>query len=268
MSQIPLFLSGKSCNDIGYVIGVIHGDGYITPTRLKLEAKDMDFVEAFSKSLTNISGLRLNGRRYSVFPYKRHGTYVTMGGDKNLVIWMKSIKNIYSELDSLLNKNKELSRGFLKGIFDSEGSNTKNSIFFSITDQHLIYLCKALLERHFNIRSNIFEIYQKSNYKPEGYHYWRLAISTRRYMEKYMKEISFSLKRKRLKITKRPSRGGHWTKEELKYIKENQEIHFDREIAENLNKDFGSYRTESSVTHKRQRMGLWREKGWNQTNMK
>jgi len=178
------------------------------------------------------------------------------------------MKNNYETLKTLLLSNKEIARHFLRGIFDSEGSNTKNAIFFTVLDEELITLCKSLLLHHFGIRSNKFSFKQTSNYNPNEFTSWRLSITAYVYLKQYMKEIGFSIKRKNKIIKERTPRGGCWINEEIEYLKANHETSFDEEIAKALNEKFNSYRTKASITHKRQRLGFWRGKGWNQANLK
>jgi len=252
--------------NFGYVLGVRYGDGYVNPKYIRLEAKDHDFVLAFSKAFTQIAK-RSKDRDYKLWYYKKHDTYTVTGGNPRLSQWFLNLTQ--KTLEIILFNNKEISRGFLRGFFDSEGSNTGISILISSTKKWKLDLCRNLLQKHFNIRSKpVFALHQTTQFAPDGYDYWRLSIGTYYYQKKFIDEIGFNIKRKQNKPMKESTRGGGWLDDETKYIQDNWKIHFDKDLAEQINTKFGSIRTASSVAHKRQRLNLWREKGWNQLNLK
>lgn len=128
--------------NLGYILGVLVGDGWLNKNSVGLNAKDKDFVLAFKKALEDEFKLNAKIHFYSgLWRVELHSRQI-----------VKFFKNLDYRL--IVNEHTEVKCSFLKGFYDSEGSayyserigvrNRKIELYN--TDLELLTICKNLLE--------------------------------------------------------------------------------------------------------------------------
>lgn len=248
--------------NLGYVLGVIYGDGSVTICRVEgkshytlykvqLEVKDKDFADAFADSLAKLLG---RDKPFLVWFNKKKGTHVVSVGRKEFVLWTKSLE--MRELEKNLMKNQQAAAGFLKGFFDSEGSVHKYQIHIDNTNKSLIVLVKRLLEILGIKSGNILEIYQRTNYAPQGYTYWRLYILKWDGF-KFMEKVGFSIERKNNALQVHEGKYRWWTDEQTMFLRKNYESLSDAQLARILES-----KSAKAICGKRKRLDLKKSMGW------
>lgn len=112
------FRYGGMNDDLGYLLGVYLGDGYIYIVKSKsqylfgLHAKDKEFIESFSNHLKNL-GFHVMHKRDD--PYNR----VELAC-KEFVLWVKSLD--LNKIENILGNDEGNIKAFIRGFYDSEGS--------------------------------------------------------------------------------------------------------------------------------------------------
>ncbi len=128
--------------NLGYILGVLVGDGWLNKNSVGLNAKDNDFVLAFKKALEDEFKLNAKIHFYNgLWRVELHSRQI-----------VKLLKNLDYRL--IVNEHSEVKCSFLKGFYDSEGSayyqektgvrNRKIELYN--TDLELLTICKNLLE--------------------------------------------------------------------------------------------------------------------------
>jgi hypothetical protein len=217
---------------LGYVIGVLMGDGSLSTWKdyhyfddnfqqvrkakatkivlrfrygFQLQVQDKDFAEEFAKHLSRISGRKVAPYEVSrppvteiagnklAEPYEFRGYKVQMT-HKGLY---QQIKPLLQNLTWMRPSNIEVKKGFLRGLFDSEGGvslavgvyTCRAHIHLTNTNVALLLLTKDLL-KEFGINSYIQTMPKIS----------RLWIKRKDDAEKFYRIIGFSINRKSKKI--------------------------------------------------------------------
>lgn len=210
---------------LGYVIGVLAGDGslskYIEKSyyrkgkrsrkvdatlvtkrwryAFQLAVKDEDFAQAFSEHLENVTG-----KKTTPFPMTRkvesiagnptpnytfHGFKVMLKSQE----WYHKIKPLVDDLNWITKVPHEVKRGFLRGMYDSEGGAYQDDysrrIHFTSKDYKLIMLVRKLLG-DFGITPN------EARLRPHDIFHMRFA--NKRKVDRFYREIGFSIKRKQI----------------------------------------------------------------------
>jgi len=201
---------------LGYVIGVLKGDGSLHRSidyhyfdhksrqvpkaksvrrvarfrcTFALDVKDKDFADAFAGHLEKVTG-------------KRVCRWMTKRGEFKAILvnkeWYERILPLKSDLEWLKTADLEVKRGFLRGMFDSEGSVSIRDygvrIILYNKDKQLLIFCQKLLlefgiESHFQDEENI-----------KGARCSRITFGHKKTMAKFCQEIGFSIKRKKGKL--------------------------------------------------------------------
>ena len=150
--------------ELSYIIGVIHGDGYIYVNGIGLEVIDKDFIDEFTRcaeyqfGLTPCQYLPKRSRQFIDWrngkTYKRKQTYMVKLGSILVKEFIKTILNT----DWVLNLSKDLKIHWLRGVWDSDGcySNTSRQIIFYNKDEKLINLYQTVLKETLDIESKYF----------------------------------------------------------------------------------------------------------------
>jgi intein/homing endonuclease len=132
--------------ELAYVLGVAKGDGCISTAqrRIILSATDKDFVAAFKIALENWS--KFNARFYSR-DIKKPDYIKTRKTQWVSYIDSKEAANFLANFDTKIMSEapKGIRCAFLKGLFDSEGSVSKDSVIFYNSNKCLIKLVYNLL---------------------------------------------------------------------------------------------------------------------------
>jgi len=196
---------------LSYFLGALLGDGSIRRKvhnykyEIRLRVKDKDFAEEFAKCSSKILRKKVKigkdidktrcGERYSIsICNKRLWEFLTM-----------------HSMEEIIEIAKAYPKEFLRGLFDAEGSSSKTSISFSNTNQLLIKTVKNLL-KFFGMKAKIrisIKKGQKVKIRESFYvakkDVYVVYIYGKDNIEKFSKEIGFSIKRK----LKRIKPGGH-----------------------------------------------------------
>lgn len=161
--------------DLGYVLGVIFGDGSMGKVKdgkyfrylVQLEVKKYDFAKAFADSLSRV----LKRKPLTIWPNPKKKTYYVSVSRKMFYHWFKSLN-----LRKLLLENREVAIGFIHGFFDSEGTmyHKREQAKFDCTDKHLMELNSNVL-RQLGIKNTLHRLKQSSQWK-SNYFIWRIRI--------------------------------------------------------------------------------------------
>lgn len=194
----------KLSPELGYIRGVLIGDGYVSIKRsgtkgyVGLEVKDKDFAQTFCDRLEKWSGMKA---RFSF--NKNKGLYTVKLFSLRAAEFLKD----FNILD-LINANEEVKVNFLRGIFDSEGNVSGSNLnmprrstrFVALynTDEELIRLVKVLLES-LGIKVQHIDKRIKSGFTEHTVEL-RLRIGGKRNLEMFKNKIGFSIERKNKKL--------------------------------------------------------------------
>ncbi len=193
----------KLSPELGYIRGVLMGDGYLsikrtgTKGQIGLEVKDKDFAQTFHKQLEKWSGLKA---RFSFNENK--GLHTVRLSSLRAVEFLRDF-NIFD----VINANEEIKVNFLRGMFDSEGNVSgsnlttpkKSTRFVSLfnTDEELIRLVKVLLE---TVGIKVQNIDKKIGGFTGRTVCFRLRIGGKSNLEMFKNKIGFSIERKNKKL--------------------------------------------------------------------
>lgn len=192
--------------ELGYVLGVINGDGSIRGDRKKqivLTVKDRIFAETFKKVLDKWTG------------YDSHFSFSKKIGYKvELGHWEASRFLQSFDLKRLSNIPEWVKCAFLRGLFDSDGSvyasnlddlrRASRCVNFYNSDKNLIDIVSKLLNE-LNIKHKIYMRHRSGfgSTKPQ----YTISIFGRKNITKFLEKIGFTpgikqVKGKNLNITK------------------------------------------------------------------
>lgn len=143
--------------EICYILGVLLGDGYVykgkTNYFIHLKVTSKTFAESFCKALKEI------GLTPHLFWYEKEQRYIAGCSSK---IFYNFYKNLtLKDIRKLVTKNKENMKEFIRGFYESEGTNVISSrkkgwtIAMYNTNLDVILLVKFLLEKlgfNFSVR--------------------------------------------------------------------------------------------------------------------
>lgn len=153
---------------LGYVVGVMLGDGGLTKYTACLGVIDRDFAEAFRQALDRaFIGLNPTLTVQSNFRMKDGQIFKVYGNSIIVSNFLAKRKHVdWCEQQTL---NTKL--GILRGLWDSEGSISLNSlknfypaIRFSVNDSDLIVLYVTLLREVLGVSANVCGPYQDGQY--------------------------------------------------------------------------------------------------------
>jgi intein-encoded DNA endonuclease-like protein len=221
--------------ELGYILGVIYGDGYLDKYTIKLKVKDLDFAEIFAETISKWSGHSCSIRKDKL------GLYIVRFYSVRACKFLSSIK-----LTDIKNWGIGNKISFLRGLFDSEGcvpDTTKRakSIIFYNSNKRIINITSFLLNE-LDITHSItsrkpsegkigrWKFIRKRNYC--------ISITNYENKKKFYNLIGFSIKRKqdRLKYLENPPSNNFVSKETIFKMIElrNQRCSYNK-IAKELN---------------------------------
>ena len=194
--------------DLGYVVGVAFGDGSPRASNhgFRLDVTDVEFRDKFARAF---SKLGWEPKCYFIkdVRYRGGGKYRARINSMALVRYFR-----YFPLRSILDSPLAAKRGFLKGIFDSEGcvvcklAKGEMSRYVALSNQsiELLEICQVLL-RGFGIGSHLVLSNHKGTVNRAGNREFNLAKDTfrlqiygRRSLTRFAENIGFSIPRKAL----------------------------------------------------------------------
>jgi intein-encoded DNA endonuclease-like protein len=142
----------KPSEDLGYVIGVRLGDGYIYENSSKhiigLGAKDKEFVEKFGICLGNVL------KRKPIKPWKDvRRRYIVEAKSKTLCKLLRKPVDL-KRIRRYVEHCPKCAAAFLRGLFDSEGNVCKNGyIRLYNTNYEILVYAQRLLWKYFGIEA-------------------------------------------------------------------------------------------------------------------
>jgi len=158
--------------ELGYVIGVLLGDGCLFTRRRKGDYIIRLDVTSRAFALSFFEALRKIGLNPSVKVKKKHHrthfgnkpTYIVTAYSKKLYTWVRSLS--LNQLRETLEK-REMTIGFLRGFYESDGSlKNRGDLAFSNSNRELLELVAYLLSK-LGINVNVTGPYiWSSNRKP------------------------------------------------------------------------------------------------------
>src|SRR3989344_4522776 len=108
--------------DLGYILGVVYGDGHVSvkQRRVMLGVTDKEFAEKFKETIERWSGFKARFltkiQKPDIYIKSRKLIYLTYIDSKEAAIFLKNFdRNI------LLDSTTKIKSAFLRGFFDSEG---------------------------------------------------------------------------------------------------------------------------------------------------
>lgn len=132
LAQLPEFLN----EELGYVLGLIHSDGFLSPRRIGLVNTERDLHQHFGRLLTQLFGVtvatRLNAAKESELPGTTAESlfkpcFVSYTDNKLLAELFRAIES------QLLTLPKSVLQAYLRGYFDGDGCITDVSADPKIT---------------------------------------------------------------------------------------------------------------------------------------
>jgi len=204
--------------ELGYVVGVVIGDGTIHRRTIKLKTIDYDFIEAFRYNIEKWSGIKTKERIVTIEETLRH----LKNSKESVVKTLRHPKNMYdirlysqeasmflkSLIDNILNNKididslpKEFKIMFIKGLFDSEGSVGYNKNKYGRIYPKVIFCNKDV--RLVKLVENILHSFGFHTTKyVSKYNEWFITIAKVKEVLKFYNMIGFSIKRKQDKLKK------------------------------------------------------------------
>jgi intein-encoded DNA endonuclease-like protein len=198
----------KPSEDLGYVIGVVLGDGYTSEKShghvIGLGAKDKEFVKDFGRRLGNVLG------REPIRPKFKEvvGKYYVEAVSRTLYELLRKPVGL-KRIKKYVEHCKKCAAAFLRGLFDSEGHVSKRGciILYNTNYEVLVYAQRLL--RKFGIESTgpwphkqkgttIHDPRTGKQYKAnkDCYYIYILAKS----LPKFYRHIGFTVRRKQKRL--------------------------------------------------------------------
>jgi len=211
--------SKKLSPELAYIYGVLVGDGSISKEkgtyRIILNVTDKDFADKFSKILKKWSKMKPSIKERDIFYNHRTKYGNLIKGHSHLYVVRLDSKQVGEFIlnrlkcktfewevpqDVLESKNKKIICNFLKGFFDSEGyvvfSGNSRRIEAEVSCLKGLSGIQKLLKR-IDTESKILQ-----GEKQKIQHSYILRVIKRRDLEKFAKQINFSILRKKSRFEK------------------------------------------------------------------
>jgi len=203
-------------NELAYAIGTIHGDGSVCKFKKKfwyeyviqLAVIDKEFAETFSRAMSRLLGINYHKPRWN----EKEKEWRVVYQSKAFYKWYKRCKEQGLQgFKEYIEYNIETVRYYLKGLFDSDGSNKRNKrIFLYNSNKELLEYIQHLLKKYFDVKATgPYLVYKagdtitingvKIHYNDDYYH---ISINKREHVQKFLEEIGFSIIRKQLRLKK------------------------------------------------------------------
>ncbi|MEK6824401.1 MAG: GTP-binding protein, partial [Nanoarchaeota archaeon] len=176
----------------GYLLGCIAGDGHLSKTRVILNNNDLEVQTAYRESLKEIFELESTTEQAhtcQIVVDKGGKTFLRFMTD--VIGFPKKNKSATVEVPALAKKNKEVFRGFIAGLFDTDGyvSKLNNSIEITSKSENMLKQCATYL-LSFGIHATL---YKKNIYTV-------LRIANKIYLNRFLDNFRPRLKRKLKRI--------------------------------------------------------------------
>jgi len=213
-----LLLNQKNQFMLGYLTGLVEGDGWIHRQK-RACAISMCDLEPVKYAQFIIK--KLTGKEYKIDD--REARKVHWKRTKTITIYNKSFLQLLSDCMKNHGSNKEFMKGFLSAFYDAEGALGKTKeyayglIRISNTDKKLILYCQKILDV-FKIE---YKVYKFKNYNGNKRHkdIYRIDINKQKYVREFFEKFYPQIKRK----TPETLKNGIQIRK-INFIKNNNEI--------------------------------------------
>jgi len=205
-------------NELAYVLGVLYGDGNLERHGynydIKLNTIDLEFAEVFSNKLAKLLNKKILKPKWIGRVRGRNYGWKVSYSSKAFYTWFKR-QNLES-LKQYIEYSKETVANFLRGLYDSDGGHYKymgrySRIQLYNNNTDLLHYIQYLLEKYFGIKATgpylctkagTFMERNGKKYRRNGNTY-RIDISRKQYIQKFLNEIGFSIKEKQFGLPRR-----------------------------------------------------------------
>ena len=197
--------------ELGYIIGTLKGDGYVSKKAFVLKCKDKEFMDYFIKCVSRLAKHRYNGTfKPCIVRNKENGRqyYDFACGRKKFCKWYKRLTD--EKIRQIAEKNRRFLIGFLKGFYDSEGCLSVNKCFkkgkwyyyprihICNTEKNLIDLACTFIKRlEIECVTNESAI-STSNFKSNKEKVYTIRINKVYYAREFLTIVGSSIPRKSL----------------------------------------------------------------------
>ena len=261
-----------------YIMGCLCSDGCLYKSRraklVQLIAKDKDYVEAFGKAINETYNYNGKVKPHSDSRWRFTASRKKIAEDLNQYLRGRHKKYNWRVPKEIFASDPESKASFVRGVVDGEGTvvNHKRSMggsiyIYSTNKSGLTDISRLL--KSLGIKSNISLlrtgerqkelggrskiIIYRNNPKP----IYVLYVCGKQNILKFAEKVSFSIKRKRIKLNKIVNQFKHslreinqYTKKEIDFIKRNYKNMTDKEIASKINHSW------ISIATTRRKLGL------------
>jgi len=206
---------------LAYAIGVIQGDACVTKNESKhhyiieLNTIDKEFAEVFSKVMAKL----LNANYHKPYWSNKRRQWRVIYKSKAFYLWYKRTeKKGLQGFKPFIEYNKSTVKHYLRGLYDSEGNNNGNKqIRLYNSKKKLLEYIQYLLKRYFGIKTTGPYLRRKNGTKMMinerrivGKHdCYEIVISRKEHVQKFLREIGFTITRKQLGLKKHEKFNGN-----------------------------------------------------------
>jgi len=204
----------KPCIELAYVIGTIQGDGTVCKDEfrhryiIELSVIDKEFAEIFSRMMAKLLDVDYREPYWS----ERDKIWYMVYDSKAFYLWYKRAKEQGLEgFKPYIEHDTETVRYYLRGLFDSEGYNYRNrQVYLYNSKKELLEYVQYLLKEYFSIKSTGPYLQRKAGdieiingvETRRNDDYYSIHISRKLHVQKFLREIGFSIVRKQLGLKK------------------------------------------------------------------
>lgn len=167
--------------DLAYILGVIFGDGHVSPDRIVMSVTDKPFADSFHQALERL-GFRptlkvdsvetlINRKPKNAHIMPTKDQYRVSACSREFVRWFQKLD--FNILSAMFNSS-ELIVAFLRGFYESDGSVHEGYLSFHNTDLPLLEFTQQLTD-HLGFKFRIYE----TKHLPSGKICYALTISAK-----------------------------------------------------------------------------------------
>jgi len=217
-SEIPPTAKWKAepSKELAYAIGVVQGDACVSKPknklgyeyRIQLAVIDPEFAITFSRAMSRLLNKKYIEPRWDEKEKKWQVEYYS----KAFYEWYKKCKEkSLEEFKRYIEHDTETVKYYLRGLFDGEGSNNRNKqIQLFNSKERLLKYVQYLLKKYFDVIATGPYLQKKAGTKTVingvetalNQDYYKIVISRKQHVRRFLEEIGFSIVRKQLGLKK------------------------------------------------------------------
>ncbi len=201
--------------ELAYIIGVLYGDRCIKVHShhydIKLNTIDYEFADKFSRALAKLLTKNVVKPVWIGIQRGRNYGWEVTYSSKAFYIWYR--KQTLETLKPYIEYNKDTVRLFLRGLYDSDGSNyrCKKIVLFN-SNIELLYYVQYLLKKYFiimirgpylNAKAGNISIKKNGEKIKTNRDNYSIVVFRRRYIQRFLNEIGFFITEKQLGLPRR-----------------------------------------------------------------